>query len=299
MKVCSRGGVCVYTDYRENIIIDADHPILNWKAEKKTERLRPNWFPISIRSKFPDGFPYIASENSEDALSWNLFRSLQSTGKLGLVTETLNLGIDIETLYFWQHRLDQWSEQIDPEIQGVLDEMEPWGKGGRRQQTETDIILRGKHHIIMVESKLGKPETIIKAWGRSGPTNRPTPPDYLEFMTKLGVKLFKDSFDFDQDGRRFYQLFRNYLLGAALSQKWNTEFSLLTIVNSMNSNLEGRSHKEEFKIFQDLLVEPGNTFLITWQELWRILSNEPELSQLHQWLQRHPLLSLSPKGGQG
>lgn len=293
MKVCSRAGVGVYTDYRENIIVDADSPILKWKANKKNERLRPNWFPVWVRDKFPEGFPYIASEHSEDVLSWNLFCSLQSIGKLGLIAEILNLGTDIETLSFWQHRLDQWSEQIDPEIQAVLDEMEPWGKGGARQQTETDVILRGRRHIIMVESKLGKPNAMVKAWGRSGPLNRPMRCDYLEFMAKLSVKLFRDSFDFEQNGRRFYQVFRNYLLGAALSQKWDTEFSLLTIVNSSNSNLEGRSHEEEFQSFQRLLAEPSNTFLMTWQQLWRILPNEPELSQLRQWLQSHPLLGLS------
>ena len=141
MKVCSRGGVGVYTDYRENIIVGADHPVLKWKANKKNERLRPNWFPVWVRSKFPAGFPYIASEHSEDVLSWNLFHSLQLAGKLGLIAEMLNLGMDIETLYFWQDRLDQWNEEIDSEIEGVLDEMEPWGKGGVRQQTETDVIL--------------------------------------------------------------------------------------------------------------------------------------------------------------
>lgn len=61
-------------------------------------------------------------------------------------------------------------------------------------------------------------------------------------MKGLGAKLFNDSVKFEQDGRRFYQLFRNYLLGAALSEKWGTKFSLLTIVNSLNRNLEGRSH---------------------------------------------------------
>lgn len=294
MKICSRSGVGVYTSYQENIIVYADHPILKWKASKKSERLRSSWFPVWVRSKFPEGFPYIASEHSEDALSWNLFCSLQLTGKLGLIAEMLNLETDIETVYFWQHRLDQWSDQIDPEIRAILDEMEPWGKGGVKQQTETDVILRRRRHIIMVESKLGKSKAVVKAWGRSGPTNRPMRCDYLEFMARLGVKLFRDSFDFEQDGRRFYQLFRNYLLGAALSRKWNTEFSLLAIVSSSNSNLAGRSHEEEFGHFQSLLKQPSNTFLKTWQQIWSKLREEAGLEVLQKWLVNHPLLGLSP-----
>jgi hypothetical protein len=201
--------------------------------------------------------------------------------------------VDIEKVYFWQHDADRWSEEVDPEIQSILDEMEPWGKNRRRQQTETDIILRGRHHIVMVENKLGKPDQIVKAWGRSGSLSSPMRPDYLEFMRKLGTKLFRHSFNFEQDGRRFYQLFRNYLLGAALSQKWDTKFYLLAIVNSVNRNLEGRSHEEEFQTFQCLVEEPANTFLTTWQKLWRILPDEPRLYQLRQWLQNHPLLCLS------
>ena len=293
MKVCSRGGVDVYTDYRENIIVDADHPILEWKANKKNERLRPSWFPVWVRSKFPEGFPYIASEQSEDVLSWNLFRSSQSAGKLRFVTDRLGIHADIEKVYFWQHDTDQMSEEVDAEIQSILNEMEPWGRDGRRQQTETDIILRGRHHIVMVESKLGKPKKVVKAWGRGGSPNRPMRSDYPKFMNKLGPKLFRGSFNFEQDGRRFYQLFRNYLLGAALSQKWGTRFYLLAIVNSVNRSLEGRSHEEEFQSFQCFLEEPGNTFLTTWQKLWRMLPDEPGLSQLRQWVQDHPLLCLS------
>jgi len=293
MKVYSRGGVGVYTDYRENIIIDADHPILKWKANKKNERLRPSWFPAEVRSKFPRGFPYIASEQSEDVLSWNLFRSLQAAGKLRLLTDEKGIHEDIEMVYFWQHEADRWSEEVDLEIQSILNEMEPWGINGRKQQTETDVIFRGEHHIVMAESKLGRPDKVMKAWGRGGSPSRPMHPDYLKFMKKLGAKLFKDSFNFEQDGRRFYQLFRNYLLGAAFSQRWGTKFYLLAIVNGMNRNLEGRSHEDEFQSFQGFLEDPGNTFLTTWQQLWRILPDEPELSQLRKWLRGHPLLCLS------
>ena len=120
MKYFSKSGVGIYTDYRENIIVDADHPILKWKANKKNEKL-------------PDGSPYIASQHSEDALSWNLFRSLQLADKMSLVTGKLPIQIDVEKLYFWQHGVHQQSQEVDPEIQDALNEMEPWGRIGRRQ----------------------------------------------------------------------------------------------------------------------------------------------------------------------
>jgi hypothetical protein len=294
MKVCSRGGVGVYTDYKENIIVEADHPILEWKACKKNERLRPNLFLPWIASRFPEGFPYISSENSEDVLSWNIFRSLQLANKISLITDSLMIHTPIEKVYFWQHDVSLWSQEIDNEIKDALDEIEPWGRNNEeKQQTETDVILRSGNHTIMVECKLGKPNTKVKAWSRSGDKSRPMRSEYLNYMAKVRVKPFNDSFDFENDGRRFYQLFRNYLLGNALSIMWNTQFSLLSIVNDLNSNLDGRSHEDEFHYFRSKLSSPSNTFLITWQQVWESLPDEPQLAPLRVWLLNHPLLCLS------
>jgi hypothetical protein len=167
--------------------------------------------------------------------------------------------------------------------------MEPWGKDGIKQQTETDVILRGKHHLIMVECKLGKPSEMVRAWRRSRPGMRS---QYKDFVKELDVNLFSDSFDFEKDGNRFYQLFRNYLLGAALSLKWDIDFSLLAIVNSLNTNLAGRNHAEEFGCFQSLLRDPSNVLLITWQIIWNRLRYEAGLGALQDWLLNYPLLKL-------
>ena len=120
-------------------------------------------------------------------------------------------------------------------------------------------------------------------------------PEYREFVGKLeraGTTLFSHSFDYDKDANRVYQLFRNYILGAALSKKWNTQFSLMAIVNSLNCNLDGRSHQDEFRFFQSLLRDPSNALLITWQQIWDRLRTEPGLGALREWLSGHPLLQL-------
>ena len=114
--------------------------------------------------------------------------------------------------------------------------------------------------------------------------------DYLKFMNRFSVRLFNDSFDFESGGNRFYQLFRNYLLGAALSQRWGVRFWLLAIVNSKNANLDGVSHETEFGQFRSKLVDPANAAIITWQELKSAIEQEPRLSQLYSYLEGHPLI---------
>ena len=176
------------------------------------------------------------------------------------------------------------------EIQDILNQMEPWGKSGVKQQTEPDVILRGKRHVVMVECKLGAPDKKVKAWQRSSAGMRR---EYAAFIEGRGFKLFADSFDYERDGNRFYQLFRNYLLGAAIAARWDTEFSLLAIVNALNNNREGRSHQDEFNSFRSVLADASNTFIITWQQVLGALSKEENLSSLREYMARHPLLGLS------
>lgn len=288
MKVHSRGGVGVFTDYRENIVVDCDNSVLRWKAS--SSKLRRDWFHSEVQKAFPEGLPQIASENSEDALSWNVFRSLHFAKKLQLILDLVAIDTEVEAIYFWGRDPDKESPETDREIQQALNEMEPWGRIGRRQQTETDVILRGRRHLIMVESKLGEPSKKIRAWSRGRPG---VPPDYIHFVQGMQRKLFTDQFDYNRDGNRFYQLFRNYILGAALSERWNIEFSLAAIVNSLNTNSNGRTHEEEFRAFKSLLIEPANAVFLSWQQVWESLRDEPELASLQEWLLRNPCLNPS------
>jgi hypothetical protein len=80
MMVSSRGGVPVYTDYKDNIIVDRRNSILAWKANK--DRLRPSWFSESLQRDFPRGLPKLGSVHSEDSLTWNVFRTLQQEKQL-------------------------------------------------------------------------------------------------------------------------------------------------------------------------------------------------------------------------
>jgi len=99
-----------------------------------------------------------------------------------------------------------------------------------------------------------------------------------------------DSFDFKSDGNRFCQLFRNYLLGAALSQRWRIQFWMLAIVNSKNTNLGGLPHETEFEYFRSKLVDPSNAVIITWQQVMDAVKEESQLGKLRSYLENNTLL---------
>jgi len=75
----------VVEDYRDRIIIDPDNSILAFKASRDRYTTLPS-------QKRYAGFPYLGSPGSEDALTWNVFRSLQKAVRLDVITDRLGIG---------------------------------------------------------------------------------------------------------------------------------------------------------------------------------------------------------------
>lgn len=72
----------VVEDYRQRIIVDPDSPILAFKASRDR---------YTNPSKYA-GLPHLGSWQSEDALTWNVFRSLQKVSSLDIITNKLGIG---------------------------------------------------------------------------------------------------------------------------------------------------------------------------------------------------------------
>jgi hypothetical protein len=244
----TRSGVKVYDDWRDNIIVDAGAPSLAWKAGRDT---------FGANTSVPN-HPRLASEDSEDALSWNLFRTLERTGHLDVVTRALGLEDKYQVLY-WHRPWDAIAPL--PEIRVALKRAEPW----RGYHTEADVILKGQRTLVMVECKLGNPGAHVRAWERGGSSRR-IPPSYEEPLRDLLADMGK----WEATMRRFYQLLRHLVLAHEMCRPdgWLLEPHLLTVVNTLNVNRDGESHSVEFEAFQSALrLPPERTHLLTWQEL--------------------------------
>lgn len=240
-------GVKVYDEWRDNVVVDPDAPPLVWKAGQGV---------FGTYTSVP-GRPYLASENSEDALSWNLFRTLERTGHLNVVARALGLEDEFQVLY-WYRSWD--STEPLPEITAALSRVEPQ----RGYHTETDVILKGQRYLVMVECKLGKPGTHVRAWER-GSRSR-IPPGYVEPLRAL----LADMQNWEATMRRFYQLLRHLILAHELCgpNGWPLEPHLLAIVNELNVSRDGKPHAAEFEHFRRALrLPPEQTHLTTWQEL--------------------------------
>lgn len=103
----------------------------------------------------------LGNENSEDALSFSVFRSLQEAGRLTAAARVLT-GVKLHRepeLIVWGHRLDETTVHPIVEFKTALNNLE----GTSGQQTEPDLILRiPGWGWIFVEAKLASPTSTYK-----------------------------------------------------------------------------------------------------------------------------------------
>jgi hypothetical protein len=136
-------------DFRENLIVDPDNPVLIQKAWRDHH---------SGEAFFEDGRDggraYLGVPHGEDALTWNVFRTLQQEGAGGLriLSEAFGLSA-VETVLFWgcdvagrsdaQQLLSILLRRLDGRLKGTM--------------TEPDVVLVTAAEVAFVECKLNLP----------------------------------------------------------------------------------------------------------------------------------------------
>lgn len=105
----------------------------------------------------------LGQENSEDALTWNVFRSLQEAGELSTMIRALT-GITAANgepaLYLWGRHIDLQGVRVWPELANARIQVEPWG--GRQTEPDCCLHLPGQAWVFF-ETKFGGPTTTTKS----------------------------------------------------------------------------------------------------------------------------------------
>ncbi|MGE6298316.1 hypothetical protein [Guptibacillus hwajinpoensis] len=128
-------GVFEYNDFRDNLLIDKYNPILQSMRSMKTKHLR--------------------SENSEDAITWNVFKSLQQINPVYWYPELISKGIN-QTSFPLKKQIDtnQIPNKLDIKLwQSIKPPETLLKKGPAEGATEVDVIIECEEFVWVIEAK--------------------------------------------------------------------------------------------------------------------------------------------------
>jgi len=271
--IVTKSGRRVYKNYLDNIVCtDKTNKALVNKATSGREK-----FSKGIAK----GLSRFGSEVSEDALTWSVFRSLEINSAMDIFFNLLGIKDELEESIFWTTSTK--TERADAGLNRILCEVEP--KAQWSQQTEPDVVLRCKNHLIFIESKLGTPKERVTGWARKQEFNEKHK-RYQHFLSEDFQTVFSDNFNIL--GKKYYQLMRNIIIGRRLANVEGKKFLFVALVNSLSRPCECVTHLIKFHEFLPNLNDPTIAKFITWQEIeGAIPENEIRLEQLKMHLKNH------------
>jgi hypothetical protein len=262
----SRTATYVYEDVRRNIIAAAD---------LFGERVMGHPFKYD--------FNYLGNENSEDAVSWNVFRSIQESGHLAQLADLL-IGEKYDEepgLYLWGIRVSDDSFEPWDLLVAARDRFES-NLPVDRPLTEPDIALHlpGKY-LVLIEAKFTSPN----GWYRQGVRQNDkslTLEELLDIYSGEEVRLL--NMDLAQQCERIpYQLWRNTVFAdwMALQESPQTKPYHVNLVR------EGYEHESQ-KAFSALLNELYRDRFqpATWEAIYAWLVASSHCDRLRHYMEQ-------------
>jgi len=238
-------------DYRENLIVDEDNPILIQKAWRDRFSSKSHWHADY------GGQAYLSKPNSEDALTWNVFRTLQLSGKQGFkvvsdifktskVVRILFWGCDVEPHGEEQQLLNILIRTIDGKHQGTM--------------TEPDLVIITDGEVVFVECKLNQ-NGKASPWKAQGKGAEKRLLTYIEKFPELKSIT---------DWVAVYQLIRQYVYAKSLSEYLKKKPVIIPLINGKHKEILSSYYskvKESPLNKKDIFHE-----FVTWQDTFKILS---------------------------
>ena len=194
----------------------------------------------------------MARDNSEDAVSWNIFRFLEKTNSLGQVIAPL-IGTSLESpeVMYWSYSQTEkanWSKLNRARIE--------FGETINRG-SEPDLIVLAKNALLFIEAKVTAPNNTV-------PSDKNNLKKYQTGGANWFSKAFRSNYHTIAIDQKKYELMRLWLLGSWIAHQRNLDFHLI------NLTLAQREKRIE-PVFKEHLHEtPQRKFIrITWEDIYR------------------------------
>jgi hypothetical protein len=163
----------------------------------------------------------MARDNSEDAVTWNVFRYLEHTGLLaGLLTTWIGSRVTDPQMIYWSYcrtEASAWS--------GLTCARAAFGEG-IAHGSEPDLIVNTPQALIWIEAKVNAANRV--------PGRRDTQARYVTGGNGWFGQVFHTTYDEVAIIDERYELMRFWLLGSWLAHEMNCPFFLVSLVLERN-----------------------------------------------------------------
>ncbi len=204
----------------------------------------------------------MSSENSEDALTWNVFRYLEKNKLLSSLLEEISIKkYKIIDIIYWSY--SEKENKLWPFLENARVEFGETKDRG----SEPDIIIQTDKILFIIEAKFfssnrtsGYKKTLNKRINNSK--------KYVSGDKKLFETLFSSNYKSIVNDQK-YELMRFWLLGEWIAKKLNLEFQLINLV------LENKELKIESDFGKHLVSNSNRTFSrFTWESIFSFIKSK-------------------------
>jgi hypothetical protein len=231
----------IYEDFKDNLLWydDVEEDLLNKIMEVKR-----------IKAQFHH-------DNSEDAVTWNIFRFLERSKLLSeFLAKLCNSSVTNPEIIYWSY-----SQSKQNVWKGLVNARKEFRESPQRS-SEPDIIVKSDKVLFFIEAKLTASSKID--FNKSD-----TAEDKEERIRRYskGDRFLKQPVENIIDAG-YYQLMRFWVIGASIAERLNLDFYLVNLVLSeKEENIEG-----DFKKY--IKENQRKKFMrITWESIFEHISN--------------------------
>ena len=175
----------------------------------------------------------LGHDNSEDAVSWNVFHHFDRSGQLSSLVAHLTERDDSQKceVIYWSYRQRSgapWQPLVDARLEFGEARTQQMALFGENKVSEPDIILLTDDDLIFVEAKFGSgnktPAKLCDAVARIA-----NPKKYLIGGNNWYAEVFENNFETVMRDQK-YELLRFWLLGSWMAEKLGKNFVLANLV---------------------------------------------------------------------
>lgn len=230
-----------------------------------------------IRHPFKYESHRLGSERSEDMLSWNVFRSLQEAGGLGMIARLITGdSCPVEpTLYLWGICLTDDEFKPSEMLIAARERFES-NLPVDRPKTEPDIMLHlPGRYLILIEAKF----TSANTWYEKGPRKDATSLTLEELLTIYHDPALRilDHQRARSASRVHYQLWRNMFFAEWMAKDDHPRTKAYH-VNLVRAGYEKATAEEFSRLLRPEFKERFRR--LTWEDIYRLCLKQPHLGRL-------------------